>query len=163
MAWRYRPQLLLNFQFNIIIIKKHFSLVSNKLIFITRITSIHFLIKILIISTSKLLQQGRAQKFEKGGGGEPQFPAYTFPLKISVKIKKKVFRSSDVQFTPQNQVKTKKKKGQRVLRCPVSTVSLTADIFQGGRRARPSAPPPSPPLDTPMYRMVLKNYRMVLH
>ena len=51
------------------------------------------------------LVQGRAQKFEKGGGA--QFPVYTFPLKIS------------------------KINGQRVLRYPVS---LTADIFQRGGR-----------------------------
>ena len=65
---------------------------------------------------------------------------------------KKVFTSSDVQFTPQNQVKTKEK-GQRVLRCPVSTISLTADIYQliflrggGGRGAA------TPAADTLRYR-----------
>ena len=61
--------------------------------------------------------------------------------------------SSDVQFTPQNQVKIKK--GQRVLRCPVSTVSLTADIYQlifergGGRDSSGLLP-----LDTPQYSVV---------
>ena len=88
--------------------------------------------------------QGRAQKFERGGGGGgggwggggAQFPVYTFPLKMSMKTKKKVFTSSDVQFIPQNQVKTKK--GQRVLTCSVSTVPLTADVFGGGgARPRP--------------------------
>ena len=80
--------------------------------------------------------QGRAQKFEKG--------AAIFYLHLSTEN----IASSDVQFIPQNQVKTKK--GQRVLTCPVSTVPLTADIYQpifqrgeGGRDL-------SAPLDTPL-------------
>ena len=44
-------------------------------------------------------------RYLKRGGRNFLFP---FPLKISVKTKKKVFTSFDVQFTPQNQVKTKK-------------------------------------------------------
>ena len=50
---------------------------------------------------------GACPEIGKGGGRNFMFP---FPLKISVKTKKKmVFKSFDVQFTPQNQVKTKKK------------------------------------------------------
>ena len=48
------------------------------------------------------------QKFEKGGRNF----LFPFPLKISVKTKKKVFTSFDV------------------LRCPVFTVPLTGDIYQ---------------------------------
>ena len=49
-----------------------------------------------------------------------QFPVYTFPLKISV------FRRP---IYPPKSSETKKE-GQRVLRCPVSTVSLTADVYR---------------------------------
>ena len=49
--------------------------------------------------------QGRAQKFEKGGA--------QFPDSVSTEIigedQKNVFTSSDVQFSPQNQVKNKQK------------------------------------------------------
>ena len=49
-------------------------------------------------SCPPLRLQGRAQKFEKGGG-RCNF-LFLFPPKISVKTKKKVFTSFDVQFTP---------------------------------------------------------------
>ena len=61
-----------------------------------------------------------------------------------------------VQFTPQNQVKTEEKKSHRVLRCSVSTVPLTADIYQlifqreGGRD-----PSDSPPLNTPLIKITI--------
>ena len=79
-----------------------------------------------------------------------------------MKTKKKVFTSFDVQFTLQNKVKAKnglyvfcrpiyppkssedQKKGQRVLRCSVSSVSLTANIrlnFCGGEGRDSSGPP----------------------
>ena len=88
--------------------------------------------------------------------GGPQFPAYVSTENIG-EDQKKVFTSFDVQITLQNQVKTKKKKGQRVLTCPVFTVSLTTDIYQLIFYLLAAIPaPPHPPryeasnfLDTP--------------
>ena len=51
--------------------------------------------------------QWRAQKFE---GGRGQFPASVSTENIGEdQIKKRVFKSFNDQFTPQNQVKTKKR------------------------------------------------------
>ena len=81
------------------------------------------------------------------GGRNFLFP---FPLKISIKTKKKVYTFFDVKFAPQKQVKAEKKrksshgyrrqiyphmcrptkKCHRVPRCPVSTVPLTVDVYQ---------------------------------
>ena len=106
----------------------------------------------------------------KRGGRHFLFP---FPLKISVKTKKKVFTSFDVQFTPKITSRLSssnlppksskdQKKGQRVLRCPVSTVSLTADMYklifqQGGRGTTPAAPLPgyAPVYYSPVLRFSL--------
>ena len=92
-----------------------------------------------IVRYHSYLQPRGVPRNLKRGGRNFLFP---LPLKISVKTKKKKnFTSSNVQFTPQNQLK--KKKGHRVLRCPVSTVPLTGDIYQliyqrGGARTQPT-------------------------
>ena len=56
---------------------------------------------------------------------------------------------SDVQFTTQNEVKTKKK-GHRVLRCPVSNVPLTGEIYQLIFQ-RGGGADPADPLGTPLW------------
>ena len=94
--------------------------------------------------------QGRAQKFEKGG---PQFPVHTFPLKISVKTKKKkVFTSSDVEFIPQNQVKTKKRSTRphmSCFHCSADCRYISAYISAEGGRGGGGATLATP-LDTPL-------------
>ena len=66
-------------------------------------------IRSLLFTRKKRINiQGRAQKFEKGGGAA----------------------ISCLHVSTENIGEDQKKKGQRVLRCPVSTVSLTADIYQ---------------------------------
>ena len=82
-------------------------------------------------------------------GGRRNF-LFPFPLKISVKTKKKVFTSFDVQFTPQNQVKTPPKKkviasSDVLFHCSADWRYIPAYISAGGGRG-PSAPPPGMPL-----------------
>ena len=85
------------------------------------------------------LRQGvqvRAQKFKKGGRNF---------LFTRLTKKKKGLHVFQRPIFPPKSSEDQKKKGQRVLRCPVSTVLLTVDIYQlmfqrGGRGP--------PPLDT---------------
>ena len=74
---------------------------------------------------ANIILRGRAQKFEKGGGGRN----FRHPTEDQ---KKKIFTSSDIQFTPRYQVKKRSS-------CPQL-------IFQPGGGGGLSAS-----LDTPLY------------
>ena len=81
-------------------------------------------------SCPPLRLQGRAQKFEKGGGGRCNF-LFLFPPKIPVKTKKRSSRLSTSNLPPKSSEDQKKGGGgHRVLRCTVSTGPLTGDIYQ---------------------------------
>ena len=87
--------------------------------------------------------RGVPRNLKRGGGA--QFLVYSFPLKISVKTKKKGLHVFRRRIYPPKSSEDQKK-GQRVLRCPVSTVSLTADLYQlisqrGGGGCDPSGSP----------------------
>ena len=104
--------------------------------------------------------------------GRPQFPVFVSTENVGEDQKKGLFVFRRPIY-PQNQMKTKKKtdlhvfcrpilppkssedqnkkKGQRVLRCPVSTVSLTANIYQLIFQRRGGVTPAAPPLDTPLH------------
>ena len=71
----------------------------------------------------------------KRGGCNFLFP---FPLKISVKTKKKAFTSIDVQFTPQNHVKTKKRSSSPQMSCFHRSANCTSAYIS----ARPLLPHP---------------------
>ena len=71
------------------------------------------------------LIQGRAQKFEKGG---PQYPVSVSTENISEDQNKK--KGLHVTSNLPLIIKSRpNEKGYRVLRCPVSTVPLTGDIY----------------------------------
>ena len=81
--------------------------------------------------------------------------SYLFPFLLKIgEDQKKVFTSSDVQFTPLNLVKTKKKV-HRVLRCPVFTVPLTGDIYQLIFQRGGDADPAAHSLSTPLSDVLL--------
>ena len=56
------------------------------------------------------VDQGRAQKFERGG---PQFPVHVSTENIDEEQKKKIFSSSDVQFTSKKSSEDQKKRSTR--------------------------------------------------
>ena len=103
-----------------------------------------------------MIYAGACPEIWKGG---PQFLVYTFPPKISVKTKQeKVFTSSDVQFIPQNQVKTKKRSTRPHMSCFHCSADCRYIAYtSGGGRATT----PAPPLDAPLcyeYYLCIRSY-----